>query len=383
MRLDDLIGQTTAAAVLRNAILRDRVAHAYLFHGPDSVGKSTAASVFAQSLNCEGERPNGPGAACGECRSCTLIAKGSHPDVRLIAPSTGSDAAVIPIERIRHELVYDVDLRPVVGRHKIYLLDPADRTAPLAIHTILKVLEEPPPYVVVILVTSRPALLPPTILSRCQHVAFQLAGADAVEQHLLTLGVDPPAAASLARLSGGRIAWAIRAAQRPEVLSTRKALLDLCATVQLRAAPDALRLAEDIKMQALTLVRARRDVDAETDLEEAPEEPTHVAFGAGYRALRAELPECLDVMVSWYRDCLAASQGGTLLNPDYESVLRGKAGSRGSSQDVRAIEAILHARQAIQRNANLDLTLESLAVELLTGGGQPISQRQYRRGQRT
>lgn len=99
-----------------------------------------------------------------------------------------------------------------------------------------------------------------------------------------------------------------------------------------------------------------------------------MAFSAGDRALRAELPECLDVMVSWYRDCLAASQGGTFLNPDYESVLRGKAGSRGPSRDVRAIEAILHARQAIQRNANLDLTLESLAVELLTGGGQPISQ---------
>lgn len=368
MRLEDLIGQTRAAAILRRAILQDRIAHAYLFSGPEGVGKSTASLLFAQALNCECRSPNAAPSGCGKCRSCSLIARGNHPDVRLLTPSDDNHTSVIPIESIRRDFAYDINLRPALGRHKIYILDPADRTAHLAIHTILKALEEPPPYVVTILVTARPALLPPTIPSRCQEIAFQLAGTDAIEDHLLTLGVEPQAAASLARLSGGRIAFAVRAANRPEVLATRKTLLDLCADLPSRAAPFAVRLAEDIKLHALALARTRRELrtdEGPSDDESA--ESTPASGPSTDRVLRSELPWCLDVMLSWYRDRLAAAQGGALLNPDYHELLAPGVQARSRSNETRAIEAILEAKHTLQHNANIDLALEHLAIELLYG----------------
>lgn len=367
MQLEDLIGQTRAAAVLRKAILQDRVAHAYLFRGPEGVGKSTAAILFAQALNCECNSPDDLASACGECRSCTLIAKGNHPDVRLLTPPDDGETSVIPIEDIRRGFVYDINLRPASGRYKIYILDPADRTAHLAIHTILKALEEPPSYVVTILVTARPALLPPTIPSRCQEITFQLAGTEAIERHLLTLGLKPAAAASLARLSGGRVASAVRAANRPEILATRKALLDLCADLHTRGIFAALRIAEDIKLHALALARARHEARTEARSDDEPGESTPAAFSAD-RTLRSELPWCLDVMLSWYRDRLTAARGGALLNPDYQELLdAGKKPHSGPEED-HAIEAILETKHSLQRNANIDLALESLAINLLSGG---------------
>jgi len=364
--LDHLIGQQRATTVLRNAIRRGRVAHAYLFHGPQSVGKSTAALLFAQYLNCEALSPGEDGHACGECRSCRLIASGTHPDVRFLTPADGSGQSVIPIETIRDEFVYDVNLRPVVGRYKVYVIDPTERTAPLAIHTILKVLEEPPRYAVTILVSSVPAALPATIPSRCQQIAFQLAGIAPIERHLVKMGLKPAEAASLARLSGGRVAWAIRAAQRPEVLAARRNLLDLCAGVQARGLPASLRTAEEIRLQAADLARAQVEAGSKLPQEEDVRDQTTSPLKE--RAVRAELPWCLDVMVSWYRDLLAVRQGAALLNPDYESALRERAGARADRRTEHAIERILGAKRSIERNANLDLALESLAIELAGGG---------------
>ncbi len=364
LRLEDLVGQQRPVTVLRNAIRQDRVAHAYLFWGPDLVGKSTAAGLFARALNCEAEQSRATGLACGDCPSCRLIAGRNHPDVRLLTPGGEAQQAVIPIEEIRKDFVYDVHLKPLTGRYKIYIVDPADRTAPLAIHTILRALEEPPPYVVTILVTSLPAALPPTIPSRCQQVVFHLAGEEAIEEHLAALGVEPRTAASLAKVSGGRIGWAIRAASRPEVLSARTALLDLCAGLHGRSIGGALRVAEDVKLQALAVAGS----PAESEAGASNQEEGEAAFrGTGERRARAELPWCLDVMVSWYRDVLSGAGSGALVNADYEAAVRSSSSPEALRQAERAIESILAAKRAIQRNANIDLTLESLSVALIGG----------------
>lgn len=375
MRLADLIGQSGATTVLRNAIRRDRVAQAYLFWGPEGVGKSTAAVLFAQALNCLSDERGATGDACGECRSCQLIAKGSHPDVRVITPAGEGEGSVIPIEVIRNEFVHDIHLRPVTGRHKVYLLDPADRTAPLAIHTILKALEEPPARVVTILVTSRPALLPPTVPSRCQQVAFRLAGTEAVERKLRELDVKPETAAALARISGGRVGWAIRAAARPQIAATRQALLDLCAALDRQPISSALRLAEEIKLLAAELARADEREGAESgdeEEEDADEEAAAASRGTRAvpnRAVRAQLPWCLEVMASWYRDCLAAAEGTPLVNPDQAGVIGEAARSLSCQRAGAAVEAVLAARRQIERNANMDLALECLALGLLGGDG--------------
>jgi len=343
--------------VLCSSLARDRVAHAYLFTGPDSVGKSTAARIFAQALNCAGGADARP---CGECRQCRLAEEGNHPDIRVFTGGERGHKSVIPIEVIRQQFVYDVHLKPVLGRRKVYVLDPADRTAHLAIHTVLKTLEEPPPYVVAILVTAHPEVLPPTIPSRCQRVVFQLVGTDAIRDELVRLGLETEAAASLARLSGGRIAWAIGAVRRPQVLDARRALLDLCSHIDARAVPASVRIAEEIKLQAAQLARA--DSEPEQEGEEAEQTPK---APSGDRAVRQELPWCLDIMVSWYRDLLAIGENGPLLNPDYEKALRERFRPQLVLQAQCAVESILETKHAIQRNANIDVALESLVIGLV------------------
>jgi DNA polymerase-3 subunit delta' len=370
MRWDELIGQSRATAVLQNAIRRGRIAHAYLFSGPEGVGKSTAALLFAQSLNCLDESTAAMGGSCGRCRSCESIRKGSHPDVRLLTTKDGDEASVIPIEVIREDLVHDIHLKPVSGRYKVYIVDPADRTAPLAIHTVLRVLEEPPPRVVIVLVTARPALLPPTVLSRCQHVTFQLAGTGAVEDLLVRSGVARETAAALSKLSGGRVGWAVQAASRPEVITTRRALLDLCADLGRQPLSATLRIAEEIRLLARELAEAsgREEADGTDADEEEGESATPAARrSVGDRALRSELPWCLDVMASWYRDCLAACAGAPLVNPDYEQAIMGAGRSLSCGRAESAVEAVLEAKQQIGRNGNIDLTLECLSVQLLSG----------------
>ncbi len=360
MGFDGLVGQDRVVRVLRSAILRDRVAHSYLFAGPESVGKSTAALLFAQALNCQGEPEAAP---CGQCQSCKLIERGSHPDVRVLKPDLAKKKSVIPIETIREQFVYDVQLRPVMGRYKIYILDHIEHTANLAVHTTLKTLEEPPPYVVTIIVTDNPDELPPTIPSRCQKVMFQLAGTHVTEEKLRDLGVDGPTAGAIARLSGGRIAWAIRAVQRPEVLEARRALLDLCTRMVSSPVASALRLAEEVRVQAARLVQGEPEPAEEAESEESEEKPRR-EFGTE-KALRAELPWCLDVMVSWYRDLLAVGQNTPLLNPDCEGVMQERARPEMFHQAECAIENILETKRAIERNANIDVALESLVIGLV------------------
>ncbi len=370
MRLEDLVGQERAIAVLRNAVRRDRVAHAYLFSGPDAVGKSTAAFLFAQVLNCEAEGDEIP---CGTCRSCKLIERSSHPDVRLVtvgADARGRRRTEISIDQIRQNprkpretplpLIQDASLKAAMGPYKVYLIDPADRMRAEASNALLKLLEEPPPHVVIILVTSEPSGLLPTIISRCQQVVFRLAGSEDIEEHLLKLGIAPAVATSLARLSGGRIAWAIRGSRRPELLEVRKALLDVCADIGRHGLPASVRIAEEIKLQAAQLAQA--DSEIKQDGEEADSTPT---AAAGDRAVREELPWCLDIMVSWYRDLLAIGEGSPLLNPDYEKALKRQLRPQLVAQSQCAVESILETKHAIQRNANIDVALESLVIGLV------------------
>jgi DNA polymerase-3 subunit delta' len=372
-RLTELVGQSRAVSVLRSAIRRGRVAHAYLFSGPEGVGKSTAARLFAQALNCE--RAGEEADACGECRACLLTSKGNHPDVRLLTTARADETSVIPIEAMREDLVYDAYLKPVMGRYKVYVVDPADRTAHQGIHTVLKVLEEPPPQVVIILVTARPALLPATVPSRCQRIAFQLVGAAAIRERLLALGVEPAAAGALAVLSGGRVAWAIGAAGRPEVLAARQALLDLCATAEGYSLAASLRLAEKVKAEGAKMALARADREqarqatGRQGVREEEQEEVEGVRGVSGRALRTELPWCLDVMASWYRDRLAAASGAAVVNADYDAGLRQNLTPDAAYHAGLAIEAVLAARGEVGRNANVDLALESMAIQLLSGRG--------------
>ena len=114
---------------------------------------------------------------------------------------------------------------------------------------------------------------------------------------------------------------------------------------------------------------ARREGEAERDTEGESEDAAPARAFSANRELRSELPWCLDVVVSWYRDRLAAAEGGALLNADYETSLKAGPEAHTAQEQERAIRAILETKHSLQRNANVDLALESLAIELLGGGG--------------
>jgi DNA polymerase-3 subunit delta' len=176
-----LIGQKLAEARLARAIASEKVGHAYLFLGPTGSGKSTAARLFAQALNCEQQpavssQQSGDGGTlrltpCGECQSCRRIAVGKHPEVLEVWPDskTGQNITVDLAREIRRTAA----LRPKLGRRRIYLVPNAETFNEESANALLKTLEEPRAGAMLILVTARPSLLPATVRSRCLRLSLR------------------------------------------------------------------------------------------------------------------------------------------------------------------------------------------------------------------
>ena len=335
-----LVGQDPAVKVLRSAVEGDRVAHAYLFAGPRHVGKTAAALQFAQLLNCTGadERP------CGRCRACERIAGGSHPDLELVgiggmcdeqehkhSADDSRDIRICQVRRISHL----VTRAPFEARYRVFIIEPADALGREPAAALLKTLEEPPPHVVIILVTDREEMLPDTIRSRARRVAFAGLPKEAIERTLRTRwDVAPPRAAELARLSGGRLGWAIAALHDERMLEAREA---------------ALERAETLARASL----AQRFAYAST-------------LGTGYTKDRAGTQATLEMWQEWWRDVLliAAGREQQAVHRDRLDRLHVLASQCGVAAAVRALRAITDARQQLVENGSPVLVLESMMMGL-------------------
>jgi len=201
MSWEEIVGQPVAIRQLQKALKRNRVNHAYLFYGPEGVGKRTTARSLAQALNCAEQIS---GEFCGHCRSCRLIAEGKHPDVAEVSRS-GTNIRLKQIQEIARQAQY----RPTEGPWKVFVLQEAEHLNGEAANHLLKILEEPPDQTVFILTARATFGLLETILSRCQQIRFQALTERGIQEILVRrFSAEPARAKQIALVAEGSLSLA-------------------------------------------------------------------------------------------------------------------------------------------------------------------------------
>ena len=171
---DEVVGQTHIIQTLKNAIIQNRIAHAYLFCGPRGTGKTSIAKIFAKTLNCM----NSQDAPCGICENCKMAANGSHPDIIEIDAASNNG-----VDEVRN-LIDKVKYAPMQGKYKIYIIDEVHMMTSGAFNALLKTIEEPPAHVIFIFATTEPNKVLPTIISRCQRFDFNKVSVNDIKYRL-------------------------------------------------------------------------------------------------------------------------------------------------------------------------------------------------------
>lgn len=201
---NDIIGQDSIIKELKESLVRQTISHAYIFEGPAGAGKSTLANVFCQAIVCEDNQHK----PCGLCDACRRFEAGTHPDYKVIAPEKNT----IGVDRIR-ELIDDIYINPYTADRKVYVIDQAQSMTVQAQNALLKTLENPPPYAVIILLTTSTDNLLPTVVSRCLIYKLKPVSLPHIEDILICrFNVSPGDAKKAASASGGIVGKAISVA---------------------------------------------------------------------------------------------------------------------------------------------------------------------------
>lgn len=277
-----IIGHDSTIDQLSQAIARGSVRHAYLFAGPEGIGKASLANAFGQALLCSD--PPASGFACGKCLACRKISRGVHPDVQTYSLAsqsiTSSQRATknttLTIDTVR-ELCATASFRPMEGRWRVIVVEDAELLQGIAQEALLKTLEEPPPFMVMILLSNDAELLLPTIRSRCQVVELRPVHRSVITQALIDSGLPGQRAEELASLAAGAPGWAFRASRDPKLVKKREQSVE----------------------RALTW------------LQETPygRLVTAVRMGDGFMKRRPETFSDLDTLLGVWRDALLLSAG--------------------------------------------------------------------------
>jgi DNA polymerase-3 subunit delta' len=320
MGFQEIYGHEKPVSILKNAMARERIAHAYLFYGMEGVGKRTAAHLFARALNCTGSEP-----PCGGCASCAKAQRRNHPNIVAFR----AEGQFIKITAIR-ELQARMTFRPEEGR-RVFIIEEADRMNAPAANALLKTLEEPSAGNVLLLTTARAHALPMTILSRCQHLRFTPLAKEEVARYLVDKeGLDAAAAEILGASSGGSIGRALEMT-REDYIAQRNGILD--------------HLASDDPANLLG----------------------RLAFAARFGTERDEILERLRILRSGYRDGLVFGQTGEqgrLMFPDRAEAIGALAARLTGQELLGNMAAVDKAIAAILQNANKSLTLEAMLIKL-------------------
>lgn len=320
----EIKGQETAVQMLKNSIIHNHVSHAYLFQGPEGVGKRTAAMAFAQTLNCL-QATSAEAEACGSCMSCQKMKSGNHPDVQVIEPEKFS----IKIEQIRN-LRNTVFYKCYEGNYQVIILDQAHCLTIEASNSLLKVLEEPPERTVFILITSESGKLPDTIISRCQQVQFQPLSVYTIMELLGDKQSEESGHLALAAgLAGGSLSKAKELMEEGQILSQREETLNFVN-----------RLVEH-SFNEIIFWCEKWDKE------------------------KQKVKTILEIMQLWYRDLLVYHTTGReeiLINYDYLTDI--KASRQSLTMINKALTLINESIKNLEYNVNPRLILEVFLMKL-------------------
>jgi DNA polymerase III subunit delta' len=321
MKFSEIIGHQKPLESLRLALATGRLHHAYLFLGPEGVGKRTLGLSLAQAIHCN-ETEND---ACGDCPNCSRIQTGNHPDVRIIEPAAGKKE--ISIRQIR-EMEKELNLRAFSGR-KIAIIDPANLMNMSAQNALLKTLEEPPRDCLLILVAANAGGLLPTVRSRCLRVSFGPLPRDLIAGFLaVQRAMTSDDAQFIAAMSKGSLGTALEL-DREELVEQRRSWIET--------------------MRSLTLGDYRVALDAAEALS-----------GSRDASLRF-----LAWVETWYRDLLVYSvtqDVSELINLDIVSIIQEKSAASERERILLALSQTAGAAARIQRNLNRRMVLEELLI---------------------
>jgi DNA polymerase-3 subunit delta' len=329
MSLKDIKGQDKPIEIIKGQLRQGRLGSSYLFSGPEGIGKSLVAGELAKLINCY---DNKSGDSCGSCGSCVKIDKASHPDVHWVsADAYGANAVEaggdsIKIEQVR-QLKKDIYLKPYEAKIKTFIIDDADKLTLEAANALLKILEEPPRDSLIILVTSKPQLLPETIVSRCRRLKFAALGKDALREALKNdYGLGPALSHYLAYFCEGRLGMALRLKDEEPLLNKNKII--------------------DYFMPA-----------SRSSSEEYPDSEFK----------KQAIAESFEVLASWFRDIYFIKIGmphTQLINIDRKSDLINAMGRYSPAQLDSIFNFLSDAALYLEQNINQKLLLSNLRMAL-------------------
>ncbi len=325
MAFKDILGNERQKKILRKALQKDRIPNSMLFCGLEGVGKKSLALVLAKAMNCEKKKDD----ACEVCSPCKAISRDNFPDVMVISP----DGNIIKIDQIRI-LKQTAYLKPMVGQKRVFIVAEAEKMNEEAANSLLKILEEPPLFSHIILVTHNPDVIKPTIKSRCQILSFQPVSREDIEKILLEKGFGKERAKIIALLVGGNL---------------KKALNLEWEEIQAKRA----------KAWELFLSLLKKEKVA-----------TFLKNYVSSRSLRREeLEEVLEIFSSFCRDLILIKEKSDirlLMNPDYAEVFKKTENFLSLSKAMDYLEKIDYAFYAMQKNLNMNLLVTSLFSNLIS-----------------
>ncbi|MCR5107723.1 MAG: DNA polymerase III subunit delta [Lachnospiraceae bacterium] len=322
-----IIGQEHIKEQLGGSVDNDTISHAYIFSGEKGLGKKHMAKLFSMAIQCEGgKKGNRP---CMECRSCRLALGNNHPDIKYFLPEKEKSIGVRPV---RKQIVDDVYIKPYSSRYKVYIMKDADKMTLAAQNVLLKTLEEPPSYTVLILITDNISSIIPTIISRCVVLSMKPLKDSAVRDYLMDeLHISEYQAGICSAFARGNIGRA-----------RSLALNDSFGIIR----EDTVRILKDIK-----------DMDMET----------LIGQEKIIQKRREAVNEFFDIITIWYRDVLmykATGDKDAIVFKEEEKSIR-KAAERSSYEGIeRVMEKLDITKERLKANVKFALAIELLLLTI-------------------